>query len=70
MRPKVPGRSPPGMYALALGAGFGLSVILLPLADLGDYGWRISFALSAVLVLLVPIIARHLKETPALRPGR
>ncbi len=36
-----------GMYALALGAGFGLSVVLLPLADLGDYGWRISFAVSA-----------------------
>ena len=40
-----------------------LAVILLPLADLGDYGWRISFAVSAALVLLVPIIARHLKET-------
>jgi MFS family permease len=52
-----------GMFALALGAGFGLSVVLLPLADLGDYGWRISFALSAALVLLVPLIARHLKET-------
>jgi MFS family permease len=52
-----------GMFALALGAGFGLSVILLPLADLGDYGWRISFGLSAAVVLLVPVIARHLKET-------
>jgi len=51
------------MFALALGAGFGLAVVLLPLADLGDYGWRISFALSAGLVLLVPVIARHLKET-------
>jgi MFS family permease len=52
-----------GMYALALGAGIGLTVVLLPLADLGDYGWRISFALSAATVLLVPVIARHLKET-------
>jgi MFS family permease len=52
-----------GMYALALGAGFGLAVVLLPLADLGDYGWRISFALSAGLVLLVPMIGRQLKET-------
>jgi AAHS family 4-hydroxybenzoate transporter-like MFS transporter len=52
-----------GMYALALGAGFGLAVVLLPLADLGDYGWRISFALSAGLVLLIPLIAPHLKET-------
>ncbi len=52
-----------GMYTLALGAGFGLAVVLLPLADLGDYGWRISFALSAGLVLLVPVIGSHLKET-------
>jgi MFS family permease len=52
-----------GMYALALGAGFGLAVVVLPFADLGDYGWRISFAASAALVLLVPILARHLKET-------
>jgi MFS family permease len=52
-----------GMYALALGAGFGLAVVLLPLADLGDYGWRISFALSAGLVVLLPVLARHLKET-------
>ena len=47
-----------GMYALALGAGFGLAVVLLPLADLGDYGWRISFAVSAAFVVLVPVIAR------------
>jgi MFS family permease len=52
-----------GMYALALGAGFGLTVVLLPLADLGDYGWRISFGVSAALVVLVPVIARHLRET-------
>src|SRR5215211_1714532 len=52
-----------GMYALALGAGFGLAVVLLPFADLGDYGWRISFALSAALVVLLPVIGRHLKET-------
>ena len=52
-----------GMYALALGAGFGLSVVLLPFADLGDYGWRISFAIGAAIVLLVPMLARHLRET-------
>jgi MFS family permease len=52
-----------GMFALALGAGIGLTVVLLPLADLGDYGWRISFALSAAALLVIPVIARHLKET-------
>ncbi|HEX9506533.1 MAG TPA: MFS transporter [Acidimicrobiia bacterium] len=52
-----------GMYALALGAGYGVSVMLLPLADLGSYGWRISFGLSAATVLLVPLLARHVQET-------
>jgi len=52
-----------GMFALALGAGFGLSVILLPLADLGNYGWRISFGIGAAVVLLVPLLARNLRET-------
>jgi putative MFS transporter len=52
-----------GMFALALGAGVGLTVVLLPLADLGNYGWRISYGVSAAAVLTVPIIARHLKET-------
>ena len=51
------------MFGLALGAGVALSVIFLPFADLGDYGWRISFLLSAAAVLLVPLIARHLRET-------
>jgi MFS family permease len=52
-----------GMFALALGAGFGLAVIFLPLADLGNYGWRISFAIGAATVLLVPLLSRYLRET-------
>jgi MFS family permease len=52
-----------GMFALALGAGFGLAVLLLPLADLGNYGWRISFGIGAAVVLLVPLLARNLRET-------
>ena len=52
-----------GMFALALGAGFGLAVILLPLADLGNYGWRISFGIGSAIVVLVPLLARHLRET-------
>ena len=52
-----------GMFALALGAGYGVSVILLPFADLGSYGWRISFGLSAAGVFLVPVLARHVRET-------
>ena len=37
-------RSRTAMFALALGVGIALGVIFLPFADLGDYGWRISFA--------------------------
>ncbi len=51
------------MFGLALGAGVALSVVVLPFADLGDDGWRISFFVSAAAVLLVPVIARHLHET-------
>jgi len=51
------------MFALALGAGVALSVAVLPLADIGDSGWRISFALSALAVLFLPAIARQLHET-------
>ena len=51
------------MFALALGVGVALSVVFLPLADLGDYGWRISFLASAAAIVLLPAIARHLQET-------
>jgi MFS family permease len=51
------------MYALALGAGIALGVIFLPFADLGDYGWRISFIVSAGALLFLPVIARRLQET-------
>lgn len=51
------------MFALALGAGFALSIALLPLADVGDFGWRISFAASAFAVLMVPSLRRRLRET-------
>lgn len=51
------------LFALAIGLGFGASVLLLPLADLDADGWRIPFALSAATVVLVPVIARRLRET-------
>ncbi len=51
------------LFALALGLGFSLSVVLLPLSDLGDESWRIAFVLSALTVFLVPWLARHLRET-------
>jgi MFS transporter, putative metabolite:H+ symporter len=51
------------MFGLAFGLGFSLSVVLLPLADLGDDGWRIAFAASALVVLVIPSLRRHLRET-------
>ncbi len=55
------------MLALASGAGYALSVILLPIADLGRESWRIAFGVSALGILLVPSIARRLKETTRFR---
>ncbi len=51
------------MLALAGGFGFSLAVVVLPLADLGDWGWRLPFALGSCTVFLAPNIARHLAET-------
>ena len=51
------------MFGLAFGLGFSLSVVLLPLADLGDDSWRIAFAVSALVVLVVPTLRVHLQET-------
>lgn len=51
------------MLGLASGAGFALSVLLLPLADLGAQTWRIAFAVSALSIVLLPVLARRLHET-------
>ena len=51
------------MLALAGGFGFSFSVVMLPLGDLGSWGWRIPFALGGATILLAPAIARQLGET-------
>lgn len=55
------------MFGLALGAGFAATVVLLPLADLGDDGWRIAFGVSGLSVLALPSLARNLRETRRFR---
>jgi len=55
------------MLGLASGAGYACSVVLLPVADFGPQAWRIAFAVSALTVLLVPVIARNLAETTRYR---
>jgi putative MFS transporter len=51
------------MLGLAAGAGFALSVVILPLADAAADAWRIAFFVSAASALLIPLIARRLRET-------
>lgn len=51
------------LFGLAIGLGFGMSVVLLPLADLGTDSWRIAFVISAATILLVPGLARAMRET-------
>ena len=51
------------LYGLAIGLGFGLSVLLLPLADLSSESWRIAFVVSAASILLLPALSRALRET-------
>lgn len=51
------------MLGLAAGAGYALSVALLPLADLGRDTWRIAFGVAAIMVLLMPRLAKHLPES-------
>jgi MFS family permease len=50
-------------FALASGAGYALSVILLPLSDIGPESWRIAFAVSGATVLFLPRLLRRLPET-------
>lgn len=50
------------MLGLAGGFGFAFAVLALPLADLGEETWRVSFALSGLSIVFVPRIARHLRE--------
>ncbi len=50
-------------FALASGAGYALSVVLLPLSDLGPDAWRIAFAVSGATILFLPRLLRRLPET-------
>jgi MFS family permease len=51
------------MVGLSAGAGFAVSVVLLPIADAGAEAWRILFAVSAGSILLLPPLMRALPET-------
>lgn len=51
------------LFGLSIGLGFGVSVVLLPLADLSAGSWRIAFVISAATILVLPGLARALRET-------
>jgi MFS family permease len=51
------------MLALAYGAGFAIAVVLLPISDIAEQSWRVAFAISALAILLLPRLARSLRET-------
>ncbi|MGH9000580.1 MAG: MFS transporter, partial [Acidimicrobiia bacterium] len=55
------------LLGLAGGAGYAIGVLLLPLADLGPEAWRISFAISALSVVLLYSFSTHLAETERYR---
>ncbi len=52
-----------GLGAMAYGMGAGVIVVSLPLADLGPWGWRLTFVVAAVTVPLLISAARHLPES-------
>ncbi len=55
------------MLGLAAGAGFAVSVVLLPLADLAGDAWRILFAISGLSIVLLPVVMRAMPETRRFR---
>jgi MFS family permease len=54
-----------GLSVLALTAalGSGMAVWALPLADLGERGWRIIYVIPLAALPFLPFLARHLPET-------
>jgi MFS family permease len=51
------------VIALSAALGAGMAVWALPLADLGEKGWRIIYLLPLIALPFLPFIARHLPET-------
>jgi len=51
------------VLAMASGLGAGIAVMSLPLADLGDAGWRLVYVISLVWLLIAWDLTRRLTET-------
>jgi MFS family permease len=51
------------MLTMAGGMGFTLVIVLLPLADIGDQAWRVSYLVSGLTLLAVRPLSRSLNES-------
>jgi predicted MFS family arabinose efflux permease len=51
------------LIALVYALGGGLCIMALPLADLGERGWRLVYAVPLVLLVIAFDVARHLPES-------
>ena len=58
------------VLAMASGLGAGVAVMALPLADLGDDGWRLVYVLSLIWLLVAVDLPRRLPETRRFEPRR
>ena len=56
-----------GLGTLAYGLGAGVIVMTLPLADLGSWGWRLTFVVAGVSLPMIWSAARHLPESGRFR---
>lgn len=51
------------MLAMSGGMGFTLVIVMLPLADIGDEAWRVSYLASGLTLFAVRPLSRALRET-------
>lgn len=56
-------------FALGLSMGTGFGLLIAPIAQTGPEAWRILFGISAVPLLLLPLLIARLRESRAFRPG-
>ncbi len=57
------------VLAMASGLGAGIAVMALPLADLGEGGWRFVYVLALVWLVAAVDVSRRLTETPRFEHG-
>ena len=51
------------VLAMASGLGAGIAVMALPLADVGDWGWRLVYLVTLIWLIVAVDVSRRLPET-------